>query len=551
MSRSFSSFPDDLFEDLPEPTFSPKICDLEESVSSKPPVVKKRYYIEPSLTDEELCRLSSSDISEWPKSKVIWALGRLGYIERKCGHLNLSTKNSSRLLVFRLEQFINLMNTRDIVRAIQGIAYSRDIDTSFIPIVNQLRRKFSLSIDSVNELFLASFIYANLKLINRNDWVISNTCKSTLQFLLSEMVHRKHKMLCSNWLELCSTILKSREVVKSSLTSSIDAIVQHSFSFAMNHVKDANIMASFAKSLIGYNSTIDYEAINNMLGRKFSKPWISANDAIQFAFFFFINDLMSPGNVEKWITSVRTASKEEIRKEDLNNRVILGLIKWKLSGNEKNLLSDENRIWIDAIDNVSHFGLIPPNLSEVYSPIITSDSIHVNKVLIRMANSTIENYTSRFIGPFWCPVVLDSSQVVIEWDTPSDLEPPYRRAWSKHLTIMRRKFLLAENGWKILKLNRSDFIAHSSDEKIMVNEKFVSLVRDMVGEHQSIGWKAGGVEIIEGSEHLVPSRVKEEEMKGGERVRRESKRLENILRAKRRTITKQVRKKILRRKKSK
>jgi hypothetical protein len=517
LSRPFStSFPNDLFEDLPPPASEPP--------HDEPIMEKKRFYIPPPLTDEELLQIRS--VSEWPKSRVIWAMGRFGYLESKLGYKPDRVVFDT--LSTRLGELVDQMNTRDLVRALQSIAYS---SSQPISLINRIRKKFSLSVDSVNDLFLVSFVYANLKLVNRNDWTISPTCKSTLQFILSEMVHRKHKILCSNWLEICAALLTSKETVRVPLTDSIDIMVQHAFTFALKHVKDAKVISKFSQSLFGYSA--NYEAINNVLGFKFAKGWKTGSDALDVGFFFFVNNLVSPGNVEKWLTAARTAI--EPLKLDSEGWAKLYLVSWTIE-RENLVVSNDTMRWLKT--TLESMGSPDcSNLSLIYSPIVTADSVHVNKVLVRMANSTV-HYNSEFVGPFFCPVVLHGSKTVVEWDKPWELEPPYRRGWSMKLAEMRRKFLL-ESGYIVLRLDRKDWSAKSEEEKLTMNEKF----RELLTSNGSVMVKRGDSSIEEG--RLVPQVVLEDEKV--ERVRRESKRLENMLRAKRKTITRQVRRKIQKR----
>ena len=520
-TRRFStSFPNDLFEDLPPP---------EPAEDDPLPMVKKRFYIPPPLTDEEL--LEITEVSEWPKSRVIWAMGRLGYLESKLGcKPNEIVLNS---LTNRLSELVDQMNTRDLVRALQGISYSTCQPVSLI---NRIRKKFSLSITSVNDLFLVSFVYANLKLVNRMDWQMTPTCKSSLQFLLSEMVHRKNKILCSNWLEICAALLTSRHAVREPLTDSVHVMVDHALTFALNHVKDANVISKFSQSLLDH--PVNYEAINNVLGFKFAKEWISGSDALQVGIFFFLNNVVSRGNVEKWLTAVRTAKEPCGR--DLVTWAKLSLVSWNIE-RDNSVVSNENMDWLNEV--IESMGSIDKSdLNLIYSPLLTADSVHVNKVLVRMANATVA-YESKFCGPFWCPVVLPEARTIIEWDKPWELEPVYRRGWSKRLAELRGDFL-ADSGWTLVRLDRTDWGAKSDEEKLMLNEKF----RHVVMAAGPVVVKNGLSGIQEG--RLVPI-VNVAKPERETRVRRESKRLENALRAKRKTITRQVRRKIQKRIQSK
>lgn len=106
------------------------------------------------------------------------------------------------------------------------------------------------------------------------------------------------------------------------------------------------------------------------------------------------------------------------------------------------------------------------------------------------------------------------------------------------LAEIRRKFLL-ESGYTVLRLDRKDWSAKSEEEKLTMNDNF----RTFLTSNGSFVLKRGDSSIEEG--RLVPKVVLEDEKTV--RVRRESKRLENMLRAKRKTITRQVRRKIQKR----
>ena len=170
------------WEDLP-----PIEAPLEELEPLEVPK-KRRFYIKPPLTDIQLENLTS--VSEWPKSRVIWALGRFGFVP------SLRNCSKSAIVIHRLEEQLEQLSTRDLTRAIQAMSYITSPDMG---LVGKIRKKFSLEVNLVNDLFFISFMYGNLKLVNRSN-IITENCHRSIQFLLSELVHRKSKIHSSHFL---------------------------------------------------------------------------------------------------------------------------------------------------------------------------------------------------------------------------------------------------------------------------------------------------------------------------------------------------------------
>jgi len=517
------------FEDLLPPLEEASTRQLEDPPES-PINTRKRYYIAPTVSDDALLRGDLMDIGDWPKSRVIWALGRLGYLN---GRVNITTAPNLPRLHIRMAELLDTCNTRDLVRTMQGIAYG-PAEMADFGLVNRIRKNFSVKIESVNELFLVSFVYANIKLMARSGG--RDNCHKALQFLLSEMVHRKHKIYCNNWLEICSALL-AVPAIRDRHKDSIEMILQHACTFSLKHVKDVKVVAGFARQLgqPGMAHGIDIRGMNDILISKFTREWRDSNDAINFGFYFFMNNLLTPNVVDRWINAIRTAKQGRLDLTQFDVSIKMEMIADKLADGEI-FISSSNSDWIQEMEK----GVVRDaiSLSDAYN-CISGESVHVSKVLRRMMTSVFgeSSWSGKFFGPYWCSLVVDGGHV-IEWEDGYLLEPPHRQAWVRLITESRRRFL-EKSDVELILLKRADFAGRSVDDMIECNKRLAYMLSKRI---PNLIPRDGPFCLNEERVKLIPERVEEPTT----RIHRESKRIENSLKAKRRTITRQYRKKISR-----
>jgi hypothetical protein len=428
---------------------------------------------------------------------------------------------------------------------LQAIAYGPIVQ----PLVSDIRKKFATNISQVNDLFLVSFVYANLKLVGRYEWT-TGVDGRYLQFLFSELIHRKNKIYCNHWLDICSAILGNDKVRE---MDSIQPILMHACQFAIKHVKDVKVIEKFSRALLSVmnGGLMDVQGINNVMLKKFSRQWNSGYDALSCGFYFFLNDqLLTPNVIDRWLTAIRTASKPiqlpkdtTLSQDDVNTCIKIGIIQDKI---DDIFVSSENVKWLSELQVLDLDDNVCPSIG--FKSITGNGSLHASKVIRRMFQTVFQPSTdqyleSKFVGPYWCPILVSTADrtACIEWDDSWNLAPPYQRAFVKCITDLRRKYM-AKMGIELIILSREIFIANSTEEKRIANEKFASIITSKLPQLVPVGVEREPG--IDGSRILPTRDNKGVSDLAPRRMRRESKRIENSLKAKRRTITKEYRKKI-------
>ena len=483
------------WEDLPPIPDAPAHADsslLEDEEPMAPPKMK-RFYVPPPMSDIQLSRLDATKVADWPKSRVVWALGRIGFVN----DLSSATGPFSALLG-RTRDVIDSLSTRDMVRMLQAIAYGPRIEDSSI--VFAIRRKFSVDIDKVNELFLLSFIYGNAKLTSRMDWTPTPNCVKSMQFLISELIHRKGKIDAGRFLDISAALASSDRVFKQH-AESVNTLLTHAVDHSLQHVKEAKRLEAFGKCLCNEKSQTFFSQVNERMDKKFkNKSWRSCTDAARVGFYYFLADLMSIGTADSWLKAVMTSTQPVGRVEsppadapvtDLHDwlreqrrvteyhqmlRLVDIIVKQR---NFAPLLSEDVITWLESIPSVPSgvmsdvvmFG--SGTVKGLEEPLIGVESPHVSKVIRRMTEATIEGdfFTGQFVGPFYLPVANETGMVYVEWDTQWQLEVPHRRAIAKTIEGIRRTYLEL-CGWKLISLPRSEFKISSENDVDAVNSRF-------------------------------------------------------------------------------
>jgi hypothetical protein len=519
LSRRFSSRPSPIvWEDIESPVDDQPV---ESTPDYTPERTTGRYYIPPPFSDSQLGSLTS--VSDWPKSRVVWALGRVGYVSE----LRRNTQLVG-ILLERTTDLVDEMNSRDLVRIIQSLAYLGGCSTE---LVKRVRKLFLIS--KANEMFLVSFVYGNIKLMNTPNWTLTENCHQTLQFLLSEIVHRQSKIHPSHFLDITSSLLtsaKSELVIRHADTIE-NAILSHCVNHSIRHCKNAESVSRFARALVGHEFAQKlFNPINETLFSKFrNSGWKSGSDAIQTGFWFCVNGLMSPTTVDAWITSVREA-KEPVN-SSTRNLVQLRLVKYVIESTPgmREIMTDPNMEFLTSASR-TEIGDVSPHT--IYGsgpkeePVCTSHYSRASRTIGHMVRAAVAA-ESGFVGPFFVPVMIPG--IVVEWEHPWEFDPPHWRKWSEKMTGMRRKYL-HENGWKLVLLKDSEFRAKTSEEKDGVNRKLASLLQQHgveISDTVAVPKDPMGFQQIE--RPLEPN---------PKRIRREAKRTENAVKATLKRISK-------------
>ena len=566
IDRSFSTASGDclLWEELEPLDPPPESVSRHQQVDEEAePTRNQRYYIPPPLTDLELQRLSLSKVSDWPKSRVIWALGRIGFVDS----LKQSRGDLFRTLVDRAGKLIDDLNTRDTVRIIQAISYGPALTDPAVLLA--LRRKLFTSMDKISEPFLISFMFGHLKLTQRLDWKRTDNCKRATQFLLSEFIHRKSKIDAQRFLEISGVLLS--ESIRESHTDSVQTIIRHAVSDALQHVRSAPVLEQFGKALCGVAADEHFISINEKLEKKFRNiKWKSAEDAMRIGFYFWLNNLISVNTCNSWLDAVRNASiplpmqlpAPEPSREKLSDyhsflresRRVVELVQMKTL----TALLIEKRGFSDLIDlqtvewlNESCLDFSKANplvlsgcrtVDGLSDPVLGCESEHVSRVLRRMVRSMIKESVLRqeTVGSFVVAVGNADMQICIEWRDQSVLEVPYRRNLSSLIQDLRRKYL-TDQGWKIILLDRHKFRLSSETDIDAINKLFKE---DVSARAPQIEWKDEPVdtENLGGKPSPVLQLITDEQTRT--RQRRESRSREYRLKSSLGSIRRQFRKKM-------
>jgi hypothetical protein len=468
----------------------PKISidDMDEPIEAK-----QRFYVPPPFTDEQLLRMAPAKIMEWPKSRIVWALGRFGFSDKL---KNSDNKFVHDQLLARSIDLLDTLNTRDIVRILQAVAYgpkTDQLDNIFL-----LRRNACTRIESISDLFLVSLLFGHLKLVGRLDWSVSSNCNQTTQFLLSELIHRKSRIDASRFVELTSALLCNAKIIKSH-NDSVQMVLRHAVEGSLKHVKDAVVLEKFAKALCNIPSTAFLVSVNSVLEKKFEKTriWKHANDALRIGFFFFLNDLMSAETVLGWLKCIKAAenplslSKEDKPRTVLENKQLMHLVRIVLKHKKPDCVLDNSMIeWIESVPSIESVDTETLYSNQCSEPLIGAESLHVGSVLRRMVQQTTENgICPTFVAPFHLSAAIVRDRVWIEWSDQYEIEQPYRRGVAKLLSTLRRAHL-ESIGWKCILLKKTDFKPTGSSESYLnaVNMKFKETL-SRIAEIKSVDWK--------------------------------------------------------------
>ena len=488
-----------------------------------------RYYIPAPLTDAELLTLKQTELSEWPKSRVVWALGRIGYVDS----LKSNTDEIFKFLLIRSSEIIPSLNSRDIVRITQAVAYGPSISREAVDVVMKLRKQLFVKMEAINEPFLISFIYGHLKLISRVDWEVCDNCKRSNQFLISELIHRKSKIDAKLFLDI-SAVLISNVWIQRFNADCISSLVQHGVDHCIAHTRSGDTLASFGKSLVGNKCSNGefFSRINEKIINKFKKK-----ENLKFGFYFLLADLLSLATCNVWLGAVRRDAEglssqlpdvviltesnlveyhdflKKIRKH-VETIQMLRLVKVLLRYKEYDKLidpvtmdwlhskiSDESDDSLNSAISGKNSGLTDvvekvlyghKNVAGLESPVIGIDSRHLSKVIRRMTESVVEDnfFNTNQIGPFILPVSNIESKICIEWTDQDLLEPPHRRGVARVIQEIRRDEL-KKQGWRIVLLNRKDFRRNQDETSFdRLNDLFKKSVASQVGKSVVIPWKS-------------------------------------------------------------
>jgi len=476
------------WEELTPAPFTADVLE-EEFIPEK--IVRKRFYVPPPFTDDQLLNLSSKRIQDLPRSRVVWALGRFGFSRE----LRRSDSPIPQQLLARSVELIDEFNTRDMVRVMQAIAYCPRI-TDPEPIFT-LRREICSKIENVSDLFFVSLLFGHLKLVGRLDWTPTANCNRTSQFFLSELIHRKAKIDAARFLEITAALI-TNERVRTSHTDSVNVVLKHATEESLKHVKSASVLEVFGKAISEIPNQTLFTQISTVLERKFSKEWKSGEDALRMGFYFFINELMSWKVVVAWLGCLRKASVpltvsvdcEDVRSQlnalELSQMIEITKIVLE-QRNQISLVDSETNDWLTG-HTFASVGEIPMKKE----PIVGAESLHVGSVIRRMVqHTTAEGIRDRWTGPFHVSAAVEKERLVIEWQDQAALEPPHRRGLATIVMEIRRKYL-EKIGWKLLLLNRDDFKTNGDLEKI--NLKFKEAVERVV-DKGSVVWSVKPVDL--------------------------------------------------------
>ena len=456
------------FEDIVSPRFDPNDL-LDEQESDKKTSVS-RFYVPPPYTDEELVTKTPS---EWPKSRVVWGLGRLGFTQGR-----LADPAVSQNLLDRAAILIPSLTTRDMIRVLQAVAYGA-IPREFEPLFS-IRRSVCVNIDKISELFFMSLVYGHLKLVGRLDWTPTPNCDRMTQFLLSETIHRKNKFDASNFIQLCSLVASNSRVVASH-SDSVQMILTQTCDL-LKHSRDAKTLMNFGRVVCSVPNDAFFHTVNETLVNKFrNKNWRSADDAVQVGFFFYLSNLMALGTVSDWLKAVSLAKPTKPTNGETSEMLVLVKHVAKMR-NQFSLLADEIDQFLESIP--------VPELTR-----LTRESVQVYSVLRRMSDACTYNFFAPAkVGPFMLPVCNIAGKIFIEWENGFELESPHRRAVTKLVNETRRWFLKSE-GWTVISLDRSDFKkpitnvdSDPPDSLESINLKFMTTISTAF-PHLKIDWK--------------------------------------------------------------
>ena len=463
------------WEDIspPSESTSTQISDATEDCEALEEMRPQRFYVPPPFSDERLKQATSEEISEWPKSRIVWALGRVGYV----ADLRVFGSSVPQLLLQRAESLESSLNTRDIIRILQAVSYIPDLSEPGI--IQRLRKAVCNRIDSVSDLFLISLIYGHVKLVGRVDWTVTPNCNKTTQFLISELIHRKSKIDGVRFLEVTSSLLTNPRILTSH-NDSVQMVLRHACEVSLKHAKVIRALVSFGKALCGIPNQHLFASVNQILEHKFSKDWRSANDALRAGFFFLMADLMSVKTVIAWLRAVMSANSPLSIDHDrisAENKQMVHISKLLLQQrNQSDIIPEKISKWIQSVPSHEFTSSsIEFGSGRKSEPLIGVESLHVGSVLRRMISATVESgLGSIFVSPFHLSACNLESKIHLEWVDQAELEPPHRRGLARVISKVRREYL-AKSGWTLIALNRSDF--KYENDFARVNEKFKESVK--------------------------------------------------------------------------
>ena len=482
--------------DLPEPLAS----DEEEPE----PTRKARFYVPPPFSDEQLLALKKGDIQDWPKSRVVWALGRLGYSKSL-----KSATDLSKYLFSRADALQATLNTRDMVRMIQAAAYGPPLtDTSTVLAV---RRKLCSEIDKVSEAYLASLIYGHLKLVSKLWWKATPACGKATQFLLSELIHRKAKIDASRFVEIATVLVSNPRIVKEH-SDSVQTILRMAIQDSLKHVKTPHVLAEFGKALAGIPSQQFFAQINEAMKKKFEPKkftWRNGNDALHAGFYYLFADLVSVPTIVAWLQCVKSATvpltapalgetSQNERRKTAESVQMIQFVKLVLQQRNTDTI-----VPADLMEWLNTFPVLPEEIEPailfgsssvkgMQEPLLGVESMHVSAVLRRIVSATIDDgfLSTKIVGPFLLPLCNADLKIYIQWTNQHELEVPHRRGVAKAVELLRREYLKT-NDWKILEIDRTQLRVSETVSQQDVNVLFRSILSDGMGD-VSVPWKEAG-----------------------------------------------------------
>ena len=476
--------------------------DIQPELLEESPVLPakaKRFYVPPPCTDEALVAMDVSRIREWPRGRVVWALGRLGFMQRK---LNCETEAGTVHAALLERADVLELNTRDLVRVMQALGYSSNVPD--LSILSRIRKKFCTQIANVNELYLISGIYGHFKLINRLGWKVTSNCVKTSEFLLAQLIERKNKIHSADFLEITSVILLDK-TTHVNHGQHIEEIVNHAIGHSLKHVTKVEPISKFSRALVSYeNRQSKYTEMNEQIAQRFSK-----RRQHEFGFWLLLGNLMSVANIVEWQT---IAPKTALIQEILIQRGIDALVQKPI---------DDFTLHECAIE--------PP---------------HVSRVIRRMAEATLRHgyFEAVCVGPFQLGVVNQERKLVLQWDNIVDLFPPHKRDVAKSIEAIKREYL-ERTGWKLVLLEieafrlTSDFSENNEKFKAIMEKIETGIIHTKLSvcEHKIANTPvSAAMRDVSDPIEDIPTTVRE---------RRESKRKESRLKSTLRSIGKEWRKK--------
>ena len=531
MLRPFQSFQPQRFivrHFSPTIMWDKDIVKEEEVERSK----RSRFYIPPPYTDAQLLGLTPAIVSEWPKGRVVWALGRLGWLKQSVPRESVSA------LLARIDTLVDTLNTRDLVRVLQALAYlPAECGSESIIRISKI---WCSKLSETNDLFFVSGLYGYLKFINRRDWKLTLQCEKTTKYLLSELVHRRKKLHASDFLDVASAVLTSKPSVRDGMGDWINQIIKHGIE--ENHVRDIATISRFFKSFSGHNLEPFFVSLNEKFRLRISETlkWKSNNDLIEFGFYPILQNLLTHANIIKWVNLVSGMDDPRIviAEEILRQRGLSELVSFDQSSqntrksqnsqnsrNTQNSRDSQNRLFVESVSSTSS---VSSSSSCASSPWI--EAYHMTKVLKHMGGTV---FCEQFVGPFFCRLVSPNQKLVLTWKNSPELLPPHEQNVAIALNRVKAVYLQSI-GWRLVELDRLDFASKDLEAN---NSKFWQHMHEF------------GLSELDGRKAVVEERVQEiVPLPPTVRIRRESKRKENKLKATLRQIGKQWRRKANRRK---